>query len=256
MTLTAVRGGTVAALVLLLLGQGLLAVSPAGVAAASSPTDQPALQTERPGGAPSITVEGGPGRLPVDTTPEDLALIEVSSTVARTIGTLAEHVGWKSPVAVAAYSRYDQSDPLDNDNRQAIHADVTSSPGTYVAEIAARLDLTTSTVRYHVRILEEEGLLRTKRVLGKRRVLPSETGDVGLAAALNDEATAAVLEAVYRRGATDGAELAAALDRAPSTVSHHLRRLESTGLVDRYRDGQTVIVSLPSGVIESMTDQI
>lgn len=256
MTHVAVRGETVAAFALLLLSQGLLGGFPTSDVGSSDPTDQAVLQTDADGLSPSVTVDDVPLTPPFRSTAQDLTVTEIPSTVVRSLRTLAGHVGWSPAVALAAYSRYDEWDAFENDNRRAVFAAVTSAPGTYVAEIAARLDLTASTFRYHLRVLEGEGLLRTEHVPGKRRVLSPQTGDIGLAAALNDEATAALLVAVYRRGAADVTELAGPIDRAPNTVSHHLGRLESAGLVDRQRDGQTVHVSLPSGVIESMEAMI
>lgn len=53
-----------------------------------------------------------------------------------------------------------------------------------------------------------------------------------------------VLEAVARLEPTSGSELAATLDRDPSTVSHHLSRLADAGLVKRERDGPALHNSL------------
>lgn len=144
----------------------------------------------------------------------------------------------------AGYSRYDDSDPLENAVRRSVFETAVRSPGTYLSRIADDVDHSLSTVRYHVRILEHERQLRTKLIDGKRRVFPRSIDDYEKFAALNDESRRAVLRAVERLEPTNGAALSTALDRSPSTVSYHLSRLDAIGLVSRDRVGESVSVTL------------
>lgn len=57
---------------------------------------------------------------------------------------------------------------------------------------------------------------------------------------MDDEATEAIMTRLADEGPASGGDLADALDRDPSTISHHLSRLEDEGLVERERDGRTV----------------
>ena len=139
------------------------------------------------------------------------------------------------------YSRYDDSDPLEHEARAAVFDVVESRPGAYLSEVAERADLPLSTARHHVRVLEREDLLTGAKLRGKRRFYPAYAGDMELAAALNDESTAAVLDALARLGGSSVSELADELGRDPSTVTHHLQRLEEDGLVSREREGRSVI---------------
>ncbi len=50
-----------------------------------------------------------------------------------------------------------------------------------------------------------------------------------------------MLDAVARREPASVGELADELGRDPSTVTHHLKRLEEDGLVERERDGRAVV---------------
>lgn len=152
---------------------------------------------------------------------------------------------WVAELAVLpGYSRYDGSDPLDHDMRERIHELVESDPGIFLSELADRLDVSLSTVRYHVRVLEEESILTSRKINGKRRYYPIDVAEPILVAALGESATAAVLDTLARLGPMTGAELAEALDRDPSTVSHHLTRLASVGLIERERRGRTVVSRL------------
>jgi DNA-binding transcriptional ArsR family regulator len=144
-------------------------------------------------------------------------------------------------VAPFRYSRWDNSDPLDHEVREALYEAIERSPGGYLSEISDRADVALSTARHHLDVLEEEGLVTTAKVRGKRRYYPDYAPDVELTAALEDEGTAEVLDALARLGASHGGRLADELDRDASTVSHHLSRLEDAGLVEREREGRAVV---------------
>ena len=145
---------------------------------------------------------------------------------------------------LCGYSRYDGSDPLEHDLRERIHATVESDPGTFLSELSDRLDTSLSTIRHHLRVLEDESLLTSEKINGKRRYYPVAIDDPQLVAAVGEPATASVLDTLSRLGPASGAELAEALDRDPSTVSHHLTRLADAGLIEREQQGRTVVSQL------------
>jgi DNA-binding MarR family transcriptional regulator len=142
------------------------------------------------------------------------------------------------------YSRYDDSDPLEHDAREAMFEVVEDSPGTYLSEIADRADIPLSTARHHIRVLEREDLVSGAKVRGKRRFYPAHTEGVELAAAMNDDSTAAVIDALARLGAASVSDLADELGKDPSTVTHHVQRLEEDEVVVRERDGRAVMNKL------------
>ncbi|MFB6188345.1 MAG: metalloregulator ArsR/SmtB family transcription factor [Halapricum sp.] len=158
--------------------------------------------------------------------------------------------------AVLRYSRWDDSDPLEHDARRDIFETVEDAPGIYLSKIDERTDRSLSSLRHHLRILEEEGLITTEKVRGKRRYFPVERGasDPALIAALDDPATEAILTTLADDGPATGGDLADELDRDPSTVSHHLSRLEEEGLVERERDGRAVVNSLSESAALALSD--
>lgn len=141
----------------------------------------------------------------------------------------------------AGFSRRGGSDPLENEVRRRIYEAIEDRPGSYVSEIAEETDIPRSTVRYHVRVLNREGLVFDEKIRGKRRFFPAGSDGVELTAALEDEATGAVFDAVARLAPASVSEVASSVDRTPATVSYHLSRLESAGLVERERDGNAVL---------------
>jgi DNA-binding transcriptional ArsR family regulator len=151
---------------------------------------------------------------------------------------------------VLSYSRYDSSDPLENENRVDVYKSIIESPGIYISKLSGETVIHRSTVRYHIRVLEEEGLIVEKVLQGKHRLYPVEASDLSLVAALDDEATASVLQALLRLEPASVSLLADDLNRTPSTISYHLSRLAEDELITQERDGNTVLTRLPQHVRE------
>jgi DNA-binding transcriptional ArsR family regulator len=156
----------------------------------------------------------------------------------------------------AGYGRNDGDDgPLAHGTRARLFEAIESRPGRHLTALGEATDTPRSTVRYHVRVLEREGVVTVDRGDGRTRLFPAATddGDRRLAAALRREGAAAVLRSLAADGPDTVTGLAERLDRAPSTVSHHLGRLAEDGLVARERDGATTRVSL-SGPARGLAD--
>lgn len=132
---------------------------------------------------------------------------------------------------------------LEQPTRAAVYERVRDAPGATLAELADAVGVTKSTVRYHVRVLREAGLVDTAEAAGALRVAPADA-DVELVASLNAPGTGPVLDAVAEKEPASVTELARATGRAPSTVSHHLSTLEARGLVERERAGEAVVTTL------------
>lgn len=153
------------------------------------------------------------------------------------------------------YSRYDDSDPLAHEARASVFEVVEASPGVYLSKVSEETGLALSTVRHHLRVLDRENLVMGVKVRGKRRFYPAYSEQVELTAALNDEATASVLDALARLGPSSVSELATVIGRDPSTVTHHLQRLAEDDIVVREREGRTVVNRLSPDTRAALTDR-
>jgi predicted transcriptional regulator len=122
-----------------------------------------------------------------------------------------------------------------------VHDAVAESPGANLSTVVERADANRSTVRYHLRILELEGVVERHELWGTPRVFPAGTDDVEFRAAVQEDSTRSVLEAVKQCEPASGSTIAAEVGRDASTVSHHLDRLAEVGLVDREREGRAVV---------------
>ena len=142
------------------------------------------------------------------------------------------------------YSRYDDSDPLAHDARERVYEIVNETPGSYLSEVSEQANLPLSTTRHHMKILEREDLVSGAKLRGKRRFYPAYAEGVELSAALNDDSTASIIDALARLGAASVSDLADELGRDPSTISHHLQRLEVDSIIAREREGRAVMNKL------------
>jgi predicted transcriptional regulator len=147
-----------------------------------------------------------------------------------------------------------ERDELDHDGRSDLYDVVADVPGIHLRRAAERANVSPSTARYHVRVLERADLLESETKWGKRRLYPAglPTTRHSVVAATNDPTLGPVIAAV---AATDPATvnaLADELDRAPSTVSHHLDQLANDGLVERERDGECVLTQLSTDVTNAV----
>lgn len=243
---------------------GLLSLSTTGVASPGSTSVVLSVSTEGAtstlglagGGASGVPAAGPPGGVAVGVGAVVAATAarkwaSMPTVLAGLAGTLAS-LAPAAPrsarlsrlvrtIAPFRYSRYDDSDPLEHDARESVYDLVQQRPGAYLSEVSEGADLPLSTARHHVRVLEQEDLVTAAKVRGKRRFYPAYTSGVEVDAALNDDATAAILDAIARLGAASVSDLAEAVEKDPSTISHHLQRLETDDLIVREREGRAVM---------------
>ena len=142
------------------------------------------------------------------------------------------------------YSRYDDSNPLEHDARERVYEIVNETPGSYLSEVSEQAGLPLSTTRHHMKVLEREDLVSGAKLRGKRRFYSAYADGIELAAALNDDSTASIIDALARLGASSVSDLADDLGRDPSTISHHLQRLDGDGIITREREGRAVMNKL------------
>lgn len=143
-------------------------------------------------------------------------------------------------------------DAAENQSRREIRAVAERRPGVHLAAVAEAVEEPVSTVRYHVRVLERDGLLETRKLQGKRRLFSAavDSDRYELHAALADPPTARLLATTARLEPVGVTELAATLDRSPSTVSHHVDRLAGASLLEYDRLGRSVEVGIGPPVRE------
>lgn len=144
---------------------------------------------------------------------------------------LARPAWWGVLGAVGGFSRIGRPRVADHEAREAILRAVRDEPGLAASDLRRRLRMPRSTLAYHARRLEREGLLVTRRA-GQRLLLLPPGARLAPDAALPPEVRA-LLDLVRHapgKTTTDYARLAGVPRR---TAAGHLAALERDGLVAR-----------------------
>lgn len=149
----------------------------------------------------------------------------------------------------------DGETPLDLETRRRVFVTVNRYPGLTVARLARTAEIDEDLVRYHLRVLEKAGLVRTERQEGHRRVFPLQRTEAGSASPLTPEdrellsllRRPPILRAVValiERGPLNAGDLADACGVSRSTMSHHISTMDTEGLIEIERQGRSRVMDL------------
>lgn len=143
--------------------------------------------------------------------------------------------------------------------RQALYDHIETTPAIHLSDLGKRVEASFSTVRHHLRELERDNHITSKKISSRRRYFTTRvTKEDGLDTELYSALTDAPDSLVRALDATDdlyGTELAAATDRDVSTISHHLTQLAEAGALVRERDGRTVVNRLTPAAKDVVDEQ-
>lgn len=183
----------------------------------------------------------------------------LSGTLHAGIERLPTAVGdglWRF-LGAAGYVKWAGKDPLKHDTRAALYDHLQAEPGTYLSAFddVDAVDASMASVRYHLEILERESLIASEKQHGKRRYYPIGAKPDALTVAMSEETPSDIIEALAGQPDTVSG-LAEKVNRHPSTVTHHLDRLEEEGIVNRERDGEAVVNRLTPGVEKVVGDDV
>jgi predicted transcriptional regulator len=132
---------------------------------------------------------------------------------------------------------------LENDVRQQIYAYLKQSVGANLKQLTDDLHLTTTNAIWHLRKLEEAGLIHSRRFNGYKVFYPAEGGvearrlSLGKTALQNENAQE-VFEHVVLNPGTHQREIARALGVNHGTVRWHLKKLLHAELIVETRRGK------------------
>lgn len=200
-----------------------------------------------------------PAAAPIADNPESRAQLRGTADVVsigaqvieRTPTVAAERVAWSAALMGglatlawlargaafgALYTRLTRGTLLDNPNRARIYATVQANPGITPAALTRLVGMNEIVVRHHMRMLVHHRVVLTQRTGKLRSYVAAQDqripGDLPALATLQHERRRRLAESVVRSTAPPSqAELASALSMSARLVSHHVRKLESAGLL-------------------------
>ncbi len=130
---------------------------------------------------------------------------------------------------------------LDNRNRNRIFEYVQLNPGCTPAEITARQQMKNGTVKYHVQMLETEGLIVLRRMGKFTRLFRSASGsDLERAAAtyVRNETSRNILQAILDRPGITNHDLSDQFKLDKSSVHWHIGRFLKDNMIRFEQDGK------------------
>jgi len=119
--------------------------------------------------------------------------------------------------------------------RRAIYKFILENPGLHFRELGRRLNIPRSTINYHLNCLKKQGLIITKKDYKYNRYFISE--DMGerekkILNIIRVETTRDVLLYIWIMVSASRIEIAKELDKHPTTVEFHLKRLLKCGIIE------------------------
>lgn len=133
--------------------------------------------------------------------------------------------------------------PEDPTRRRLVRL-VRRDPGRNLTDLARELSVDRTTVRHHVDRLAEEGRVTCRRQGRCRRVYPDGADEDDLTALLDHPVRRWIVRRLLRRRRLDQRSLRDECDVAPSTLTYHVERLASAGLVERTSRGRRTVLAL------------
>lgn len=162
------------------------------------------------------------------------------------------------PATLILYRRLSRDDILDNDIRQRTVELLRSRPGLTAGRAARILEVSDTTARYHLGLLEEFDHVETRDDGGRTRYYIAgqlTKAEKRLARELRSKTRRQIVTRLLDDRAASPTELAARLGVTKSTVAYHLDRLREAGAVERRADGGAVTYRVPE-TVRSRLDRV
>ena len=147
-------------------------------------------------------------------------------------------------------------DGLSLPSRKELFEHVEANPGIHFSQLKRDLDMETGLLQYHLRELEEYGVLESEDHQGKRRVFVARELDAeekAILAVLRYETTRRILLYLLEAGPVRNSEIAESVGVTPATVSWHLSNLVEKAVVEEVTERRTTRYSVKN---EELTVQL
>ena len=154
------------------------------------------------------------------------------------------------------FARLERDGILDGP-RKDIYQYVTDHPGEHQANITKTLGLSSSSIRYHLSVLESMDLIvnhkngKYKRFYTNKNGYSKYTNGNGykdIMSALKNNTARNIVKFLLSHPKSNQKKVSCALDIHPSTVTWHAKRLEEAEIISKHRKGKEIHYALNSDV--------
>ena len=173
-----------------------------------------------------------------DSGPNDMMMLAAVTTTAAAGAIALGYATWAvmkklPPIVPPFYSRLKKADIVGHEARHQILNRLEAEPGMTLGSIVDELGDSRSTVMYHLRVLEKEGLVRSQREGRSRLFYPH-----GAPAHPHIEVEDSILQTVILNPGSDISEIARELGTSKQLISYHVNKLSSSGRLWVEMDGR------------------
>ncbi len=145
---------------------------------------------------------------------------------------------------------------LENIQRQKIYKYVVNNPSTNIEELSKNLNINRSTLRYHVKILEDSGRVTTKKIGRCRRIYQNsmrfDSNQKFVAAIMRQNSKSKILKSIIKNPGINNGEISEITGLEKSTVTKHVRTLVDSGLLKIKNDGRFKRYFIKENAIDSI----
>jgi DNA-binding transcriptional ArsR family regulator len=164
---------------------------------------------------------------------------------------IAKSLGPASGI-VAGYARVSGQEVLEHPGRGEVYERVKAAPGINFVQLSEQVAFGSSTLNYHLRVLEKNGYITSVKDGRYLRFFDRTAGTYSGAkkvavSALRNPTTAAMARHIKEHPGVAQCDLAQAFAVTASTVNWHMTRLGTAGLVTRARDAHYTRYYLSEG---------
>jgi len=141
------------------------------------------------------------------------------------------------PFVSPLYTRLKREEVLDQLTRDMIYEYITSHPGHHYNEIKNNLGLKNGTLAYHLRTLERENFIKSKRDGMYKRFFATGTKIPGINGFTLYSIQGRMMEVLIRHPGLTQGQIAKLLDASQQLVSYHVNQLIKQGALRSSKDG-------------------
>jgi len=141
---------------------------------------------------------------------------------------------------VPLYSRMKKNTVLDHYVRGQIHGYIVANPGDHYNSIKDALKLNNGTLAYHIRVLEREGIVKSRSDGIYKRFYPADMKVPENDGTRLTEIQKIILKRIKETPSISQKEMSRLVGVSPSTINYHIDILKSAGLVRSERRGMRI----------------
>jgi predicted transcriptional regulator len=128
---------------------------------------------------------------------------------------------------------------LENEFRIKIFKEVIQNPGIHFREIQRRVEASSGTTNWHIKILESANLIKPEKTGYYKAYYPAKgVVEEAFEDYIHNPTRRGIMELVISMPGMTQTEIAERIDIHPSTVLHHIKQLVESGVIAEVRDGK------------------